>query len=120
MAAVHELCSWALTDLMPHRGYVALGSNVGDKLRHLNRALRALGALPGLRLTRTSSLYTTAAQYVREQPAFLNAVVEVELARDLQGLLVDLKAIENDLGRRRGTFLVPVTWLCKAWGAAWA
>ena len=26
---------------------------MGDKLRHLNRALRALGALPGVRVRRT-------------------------------------------------------------------
>jgi len=86
--------------------YVALGSNLGDRLRLLSRALRDLAALPGVRLTRTSSLYETSPQYVTDQPRFLNAVAEVELSTGrleaLPELLSDLKGIEAALGRRSG------------------
>ncbi|CAJ1377650.1 unnamed protein product [Effrenium voratum] len=86
--------------------FVALGSNVGDRLRHLSRAVLALRKLEGLRLVSTSSLYSTKAQYVSDQPAFLNAVVALELSEqrlaDLQGFLADLKRIEDELGRRPG------------------
>ena len=86
--------------------YLALGSNMDDRLRHLSRAVNALQQLPGLSVRRTSSLFSTKAQYVSDQPAFLNAVVELELnddrLADLQGLLTDLKRIEDDLGRKPG------------------
>eukprot|EP00435_Cladocopium_sp_Y103_P053358 s75_g17.t1 len=86
--------------------YVALGSNVGDRLRHLSRSIKSLVQLEGVQLLRTSSLYSTKAQYVSDQPAFLNAVVMLRLSpgrlADLQGLLSDFKRIEDDLGRRPG------------------
>ncbi|CAK9111135.1 unnamed protein product, partial [Durusdinium trenchii] len=62
--------------------------------------------LEGVELRRTSSLYSTTAQYVSDQPAFLNAVVELQLSsarlEDLQGLLSDFKVIEEELGRTKG------------------
>ena len=86
--------------------YIALGSNMDDKLRHLSRAVQALKGLPGLSLRRTSSLYSTKAQYVSDQPAFLNAVVELELfdtrLSKIPELLIDLKQIEEELGRKPG------------------
>jgi len=86
--------------------YIALGSNMDDKLRHLSRAVQALKGLPGLSLRRTSSLYSTKAQYVSDQPAFLNAVVELELSdtrlSKIPELLIDLKQIEEELGRKPG------------------
>ena len=87
--------------------YVALGSNMDDRLRHLSHAVQSLKRLTGVKLRRTSSLYSTKAQYVSDQPAFLNAVVELELFEerlsDIQGLLTDFKRIEEELGRRPGT-----------------
>ncbi|CAE8698116.1 unnamed protein product, partial [Polarella glacialis] len=83
--------------------YLALGGNVGDRLRFLSRALRRLASLDGIRVRRTSSLFTTTAQYVTDQPPFLNALVELELSAerlaDLQGFLVELKGIEDEIGR---------------------
>eukprot|EP00401_Gymnodinium_catenatum_P014793 CAMPEP_0117517330 /NCGR_PEP_ID=MMETSP0784-20121206/31557_1 /TAXON_ID=39447 /ORGANISM="" /LENGTH=483 /DNA_ID=CAMNT_0005313209 /DNA_START=108 /DNA_END=1555 /DNA_ORIENTATION=- len=83
--------------------YVALGGNVGDRLRSLSRALQRLGQLQGVKVLRTSSLHSTAPQYETDQPSFLNAVAELELSADrhenLQGFLTDLKAIEAEVGR---------------------
>lgn len=100
----------------PQLCYLGLGGNLGDRLRHLSRALRAVAALDGVRVLRTSSLYVSAPQYVRDQPPFLNAVAELSLTAarlaDLQGLLADLKKIESDVGRepgvRRGPRVVDV------------
>lgn len=86
--------------------YVGLGSNVGDSLRLVNRAVQALGSLDGVRLRRTSSLFKTCPKYVVDQPQFFNAVAEVQLsptrACDVHGLLADLKRIEAELGRVPG------------------
>lgn len=86
--------------------YLALGGNIGDRLRYLSRGVQRLASLEGVKVCRTSSLYTTAPQYVTDQPAFLNAVAELELSTsrlsDLQGFLTDLKTIEEDLGRKAG------------------
>ena len=39
--------------------YLALGSNLGDRRGHLDRAVAALRATPGLQVLRLSSLYET-------------------------------------------------------------
>lgn len=87
------------------RCFIALGSNFCDKLRYLTKAVQRLRGLEGVRLRRTSTLYSTAAQYVTEQPAFLNAVAEVEISerrqRTLHTLIEDLKTIEHELGRKK-------------------
>lgn len=90
---------------MPELCYIALGSNVGDRLRFLSCGVQRLRALPGLQLQKTSSLFSTRAQYVTDQPHFLNAVTEWELSenwsKDVPGLLAELKRIEEELGRRK-------------------
>ncbi|MFL5918851.1 MAG: 2-amino-4-hydroxy-6-hydroxymethyldihydropteridine diphosphokinase [Gaiellaceae bacterium] len=77
--------------------YLGLGSNVGDRRKHLMAATQALGA------RRTSSLYETAPQGdVLDQPDFLNAVVEIETDLGPEDLLIRCKEIESELGRRAG------------------
>lgn len=86
--------------------YIALGSNLGHRAWHLGQAVLHLRQLEGLTIQRTSSLYSTAAQYVADQPSFLNAVVEVRLSdgrlANLPELMADLKGIEASLGREPG------------------
>lgn len=81
--------------------YVALGSNLGDRLGNLQRAVRLIGEVPGTRVLRTSSVYETAPREVEDQPEFLNAVAEVETERGPRQLLDALLAIEARLGRER-------------------
>ena len=59
-----------------HRVYIALGSNVGDRVKFIERACREMSTR-GINITRTSSLYETKPMYVEDQAAFINGVCEV-------------------------------------------
>ena len=59
-----------------HEVYIALGSNLGDRLATLQQALRALDS-SGIRVLDVSCLYESEPMYVEEQPQFLNAVCKV-------------------------------------------
>ena len=89
------------------RAYVGLGSNVGDSRGTLERAVKALRALPGSRVRATSGLYRTRPVGVADQPDFLNAVValDVPAGPDPQtgalGLLAALKQLEQAFGRQQ-------------------
>jgi 2-amino-4-hydroxy-6-hydroxymethyldihydropteridine diphosphokinase len=80
--------------------YVALGANLGDAAATLRQALQTLGATPGLRLVRASSLYRTA-PVDSSGPDYINAVAEVTTTLTAPALLRALQAIENAAGRER-------------------
>ena len=68
------------------RAYLGLGSNLGDRLAHLQRAVEALAGTAGIQVVAVSSVYETAPVGGPAQDDFLNAVaaVDTELApRDL-------------------------------------
>jgi 2-amino-4-hydroxy-6-hydroxymethyldihydropteridine diphosphokinase len=84
------------------RGFLGLGSNVGDRLANLRAAVEELGTR-GIRVVRRSSVYQTEPQgEVLDQPDFLNACVEVETAFDPEALLDACKSVERDIGRAPG------------------
>ena len=88
------------------RAYVGLGANVGDAADTLAAAVRALAALPGVRLRGISRLYATEPVGVTEQPEFRNAVVALDVpagpdpAAGASALLVALKGLERAFGRQ--------------------
>ena len=81
--------------------YVALGSNLGDRLASLSRALDALQAHPAIELARASAAYETEPMYVLDQPLFLNAVAALRSSLEPVALLEALLSIEQGLGRVR-------------------
>jgi 2-amino-4-hydroxy-6-hydroxymethyldihydropteridine diphosphokinase len=81
--------------------YLALGSNLGDRDRHLAEARRLL-AEHGARLLRESLVRETEPFGVTDQPPFLNQVLEVEWAGSPRQLLETAKAVERQVGRRPG------------------
>ena len=81
--------------------YLALGSNLGDRDRHLAEARRLL-AEHGARLLRESRVRETEPFGVTDQPRFLNQVLEVEWASSPRQLLETAKAVERQVGRRPG------------------
>lgn len=79
---------------------IALGSNLGDRQRHLDRAVERLAALlAGLRV---SSAYETEPVGMDPgAPPFLNAAAVGEPAVPPRALLRELLAIEAEAGRER-------------------
>ncbi|HLH68783.1 MAG TPA: 2-amino-4-hydroxy-6-hydroxymethyldihydropteridine diphosphokinase [Candidatus Dormibacteraeota bacterium] len=78
--------------------YLGLGSNLGDRSRHLAEARRLLAAR-GAALRRASQVRETEPYGVTDQPRFLNQVLEVEWDGSPRNLLTTAKAIERELGR---------------------
>jgi len=82
--------------------YIALGSNLGDRERHLCAALEALRALRGVREVVASRVYETDPVGPGEQRHYLNAVARVATELSPRDLLDRLLAIERSEGRERG------------------
>ncbi len=80
--------------------YLALGSNLGDRVANLEAAIAALP--PAVQVTCRSPIYETDPAYVTDQPAFLNLAVAGDTALEAENLLRQLKRIERDLGRTPG------------------
>jgi 2-amino-4-hydroxy-6-hydroxymethyldihydropteridine diphosphokinase len=80
--------------------YLGLGSNLGDRREHLNRA-RALLEAPDLRIARASSIYETEPRDFLDQPWFLNQVIEANTTLFPRQLLARLQKIEREIGRKR-------------------
>jgi 2-amino-4-hydroxy-6-hydroxymethyldihydropteridine diphosphokinase len=84
------------------KGYLGLGSNVGDRLANLRAARDALRGR-GVAVIASSSVYETEPQgEVLDQPDFLNACLAVETELGPEELLDACKATEGELGRTGG------------------
>ena len=86
---------------MGTKAYLALGSNLGDRLERLREAVRLLEEIEGVDVVRSSRVYETD-PVGPPQPAYLNAVIEVETSRSPLELLEACRAVEDALGRIRG------------------
>lgn len=80
--------------------YLSLGSNLGDRVRNLERALESLRA--HLYLEAISSIYETQPVGVRDQPWFLNLVCMATTRLKPRALLEYVHEVEAALGRKRG------------------
>ena len=81
-----------------NRVYIGLGSNVGDRLSYLTRALVELEDVCDI-LT-LSSVYETEPVGISTTHLFLNMAIAAETAFDPPELLKQLKEIEEKLGRK--------------------
>jgi 2-amino-4-hydroxy-6-hydroxymethyldihydropteridine diphosphokinase len=81
--------------------YVALGSNLGDRLGHLRAAREALASLPKTSVIAVSSIEETAPLAGMEQPPYLNQMVLLETGLEPRSLLEALQDIEQKEGRQR-------------------
>lgn len=87
---------------MIRRGYLGLGSNVGDRRAHLENAVAELPR-HGVRVVASSSVYETEpVGLVLDQRDFFNACLRVETEHDPEALLEACKRVERALGRRPG------------------
>ncbi len=88
---------------MPHRAFIGIGSNLGDRAANYREAIQRIGAIPDTRLIRQSSIYETEPvgdEHLLQWP-FLNGAIEVETELSAEDLMRRLLAIERAMGRKR-------------------
>ncbi len=78
---------------------LSLGSNLGDRVRHLERGLERLRA--HVDLEAVSSVYETQPQELRDQPWFLNLVCRGITRLKPRALLEFVHEVEHAEGRKR-------------------
>jgi 2-amino-4-hydroxy-6-hydroxymethyldihydropteridine diphosphokinase len=83
------------------RAYIALGSNLGDRLAYLQLGVDALALVPGIVVLAVSRVYETAPIGGPPQDAYLNAVVAIETNLDPHELLHRCQQIEEQAARER-------------------
>ena len=81
-----------------HIVYLALGTNLGDRLANLKQAISAL--TPQLEVKAKSQVYETPPWGFEDQPKFLNQVIKANTYLDAEPLLKHLKRLEVALGRK--------------------
>ena len=82
--------------------FVGLGSNLGERERHLCAAAAALRATERIRDVVVSPVYESRAEGPGRQGPYLNAVARLETRLSPHSLLLRLLAIEREQGRVRG------------------
>jgi 2-amino-4-hydroxy-6-hydroxymethyldihydropteridine diphosphokinase len=85
---------------------LAFGSNLGDRVDTISKAVRRVAEVAGVELVAASSLLETDAVTAQgvdvEAPRYLNSIAIVETILEPEQLLRELHAIEESLGRVRG------------------
>ena len=84
----------------PVDAYVALGSNLGDRVGEVERAFAEIAALPATELVARSSLYRTA-PIDADGDDYVNAVAHVRTALAPDAFLRELQTVERAHGRER-------------------
>jgi 2-amino-4-hydroxy-6-hydroxymethyldihydropteridine diphosphokinase len=91
------------------KGFLSLGSNLGDRAAYLKAAVQGLERR-GVSVLRASSIYETRPVEVAEAQAdYLNQVVAIEWPGSPHELLAICQLVEHDLGRQRPYHHAPRT-----------
>ena len=85
---------------MPHRAYIGIGSNLGDRRANCREARQRIEQLANTRVLKESSLYESE-PHGDAKTWFANSVIEIETELSAPDLLKRLKAIETTMGRKR-------------------
>jgi len=85
---------------MPHRVYLGLGSNLGDRKANVREAEERLVELADTRIVKASSLYESE-PHGNAKTWFVNNALEIETEFEPADLLKRTKAIETTMGRKR-------------------
>lgn len=91
---------WAMAHPDARRAFVALGSNVGDRVEYLVRACKKIDEIPLTCVTGVSHAYESEPAYGIALPV-ANAVAEIKTELSPMVLLGALLDVENQLGRKR-------------------
>ena len=87
-----------MTDFDNHVVYLALGSNLGDRLSNLKEAIASLS--PQMDVKAKSHVYETPPWGYENQSPFYNQVIKVKTYLEPERLLRHLKRLEVALGRK--------------------
>ena len=78
--------------------FLSLGSNIGDKENNLIDAVRLISNFA--KILKISSLYKTEPLLYKEQDDFFNIVIEIDYKKTARNLLLKIKDVETQLGRK--------------------
>ncbi|MEJ2109237.1 MAG: 2-amino-4-hydroxy-6-hydroxymethyldihydropteridine diphosphokinase [Acidobacteriota bacterium] len=93
--------------MQPIRTYISAGSNIGDKDKNLEHALKKLEAAGAV--AQTSPIFETEPVGYEDQPWFLNMVVGMDTRMSARDLLRCCMQIETSQGRTRSFKNAPRT-----------
>ena len=79
--------------------YIGLGSNIGQPYLQIKNAILALNELPDTEVLVNSGYFKSKPMGPKDQPDYVNAVVEVDTAISPFGLLKNCQVIEQQQGR---------------------
>ena len=81
--------------------YLSLGSNLGDRLRFLKKAIKKINASDEVSVKKISPVYETEPKGTRNQGWFLNLAIQLHTSLDPFSLLEYLSGVEDGIGRTR-------------------
>jgi 2-amino-4-hydroxy-6-hydroxymethyldihydropteridine diphosphokinase len=88
-------------DKVENTAFIAIGSNIGDRLQYLSNGIKQMNAHDKIKLVNASSIYETDPVGYTDQDAFLNMVIQVKTTLGPYELIDELLLIEEILGRKR-------------------
>jgi dihydroneopterin aldolase/2-amino-4-hydroxy-6-hydroxymethyldihydropteridine diphosphokinase len=80
--------------------FLGLGSNLGNRVEYIERAIEEIGSLKDTKIIKKASLYETEPWGFKEQPDFINSAVEIETMLSAEELFNEVKSIEQKLKRK--------------------
>jgi len=86
---------------MEHIVYIGIGSNLGDKLNHCEKAISEILKIDRHKLLAKSPFFKTRPVGDTSQDWFVNGVIKIKTDLEALELLRTLKTIESQLGRMK-------------------
>ncbi len=83
-----------------HLAYIGFGSNIGDRLAYIQKALHGLSETEGITVKKVSSVYQTDPVGYESQARFLNGAAAIQTDLPPLFLLHTLKNTETEVGRQ--------------------
>lgn len=80
--------------------YLSLGSNLGDKVGYISKAIKYIKEITGIKFEKVSSYYLTQPWGINSDNDFVNCVMEVKTALEPEELHLLLKYVEFKVGRK--------------------
>lgn len=77
--------------------FISLGTNIGNREQNLKTALEELSKF--VNVIKKSKIYETEPMDYKDQPLFLNMVIEIKTELSAHELITKLQKIENKMGR---------------------